>query len=155
MFRSAALKSCRVRISRPLYRGINVKSTPGSSSSTTGTTYENVKPRPSLPGALLRCPKCSIVLPTPLPACPNCFYIQRMDHKVPYHDLFQLPLEPNPFIVDTFQLKRRYLEAQKVCHPDAWAAHGEVLPSPHFKIVFDGISRNRVKWLNGSRIISV
>lgn len=49
-----------------------------------------------------------------------------MNNKVPYHDLFQLPFEPNPFVVDTYELKRRYLDAQKLCHPDGWTTHGEV-----------------------------
>lgn len=33
---------------------------------------------------------------------------------------------PNPFVVNTFKLKQRYLEAQKICHPDGWATHGAV-----------------------------
>ncbi|KIM85210.1 hypothetical protein PILCRDRAFT_817209 [Piloderma croceum F 1598] len=71
-----------------------------------------------------RCPKCSIILPTALPACPNCHYISQLDNIPSYHKLFQLPFEPNPFVVDTSKLKRRYLEAQKICHPDTWATHG-------------------------------
>lgn len=81
---------------------------------------------PILPGTLLNCPKCTKLLPTPIPVCPNCAYISRMNNTIPYHTLFQLPLEPNPFVVDTFKLKQKYLEAQKLCHPDAWAVHGEV-----------------------------
>ena len=84
-----------------------------------------------LPGTLLRCPKCNIVLPTPLPACPNCHYISRLDNSVLHHNLFQLPFEPNPFVLDTFKLKRRYLEAQKICHPDAWATHDAVCLSAY------------------------
>lgn len=131
MFRSTVPKFCRVHISRPCYgTSLNTRrSIPASSFSTNNAIFEHAKrkyPLTPLPGVLLRCPKCSIVLPTPLPACPNCFYIQRLDNTVPYHDLFQLPFEPNPFVVDTYQLKRRYLEAQKVCHPDGWATHGEV-----------------------------
>jgi molecular chaperone HscB len=79
-----------------------------------------------------RCPKCSIILPTALPACPNCHYISQLDNTPSYHNLFQLPFEPNPFVVDTSKLKRRYLEAQKICHPDTWATHGTVCS--HFLI---------------------
>lgn len=79
-----------------------------------------------------RCPKCSIILPTALPACPNCHYISQLDNIPSYHKLFQLPFEPNPFVVDTSKLKRRYLEAQKICHPDTWATHGTVCLHFHF-----------------------
>ena len=129
MFRSLVLNSSGVRISRLTSR-IRIKPLLGASFFTGRPTFKGEgSPKghlTALPGALLRCPKCNIVLPTPLPACPNCHYISRLDHTVPYHSLFQLPFEPNPFVVDTFKLKRRYLEAQKICHPDAWTTHGTV-----------------------------
>lgn len=36
-----------------------------------------------------------------------------------------LPYSPNPFVVDTALLKRRFLDAQRICHPDAWATKTE------------------------------
>lgn len=36
-----------------------------------------------------------------------------------------LPYSPNPFVVDTALLKHRFLEAQRICHPDAWATKTE------------------------------
>lgn len=36
-----------------------------------------------------------------------------------------LPYSPNPFVVDTALLKRRFLEAQRICHPDVWATKTE------------------------------
>lgn len=74
---------------------------------------------------LTTCPQCGKPLPTPVPVCTHCAYIARLADSTPYHALFQLP-QQNPFVVDTAQLKRRYLEAQRLCHPDAWAVHGEV-----------------------------
>lgn len=125
MFRSTFLKPSvlRLRVSHHTTT-LDRRSLPSASFSTS-LPKRDVHLQ-SLPGPLLRCPKCQTVLPTPLPACTNCFYIQRINNKVPYHELFQLPSEPNPFVVDTFQLKRRYLEAQKLCHPDGWASRGEV-----------------------------
>ena len=32
----------------------------------------------------------------------------------------------NPFILDTQVLRRRFLQAQRLCHPDTWAQKGEV-----------------------------
>ncbi|KAK7064230.1 adaptin N terminal region-domain-containing protein [Favolaschia claudopus] len=43
-----------------------------------------------------------------------------------FHDIFALPSRPNPFVVDTVLLKRRFREAQAVCHPDSWASKGQV-----------------------------
>ena len=65
-----------------------------------------------------------------------------------YHNIFQLPLEPNPFVVDTSKLKQRYLEAQKICHPDAWATHGtvrllaRVWDSVYVMMLSQGITQN-------------
>ncbi|KAG6336575.1 hypothetical protein ID866_2513 [Astraeus odoratus] len=53
-------------------------------------------------------------------------YIARVHESVPYHELLGLPYGPNPFVVDAALLKRRFLEAQRICHPDAWATRSEV-----------------------------
>lgn len=73
------------------------------------------------------CLSCGAQLPTRLPVCPSCNFIARVDESVPYHELLGLPYDPNPFIVDTALLKRRFLDAQRICHPDAWATKSEVL----------------------------
>ncbi|KIK47798.1 hypothetical protein CY34DRAFT_798878 [Suillus luteus UH-Slu-Lm8-n1] len=71
------------------------------------------------------CPSCGTILPTVLPVCPNCNYIARIHDSVSYHDILGIPYEPNPFVVDTAVLKRRFIEAQRVSHPDAWATKSE------------------------------
>ncbi|EGO02234.1 hypothetical protein SERLA73DRAFT_178082 [Serpula lacrymans var. lacrymans S7.3] len=73
------------------------------------------------------CPSCGSPLPTPLPACPKCFYIARLHQSIPYHEVFGFPYDPNPFVVDTSTLKRRFHDAQRVCHPDAWATRDDNL----------------------------
>ncbi|KAJ7630940.1 hypothetical protein FB45DRAFT_990811 [Roridomyces roridus] len=73
----------------------------------------------------LRCTGCSRPLPTPLPACNNCGSISPVAPSVPFHDLFDLPSRPNPFVVDPVLLKRRFRQAQAVCHPDSWASKGQ------------------------------
>ncbi|KAJ7706179.1 hypothetical protein B0H17DRAFT_1036055 [Mycena rosella] len=71
------------------------------------------------------CASCSRPLPTPLPACNSCGTISPIPASVPFHDIFALPARPNPFIVDPLLLKRRFREAQAVCHPDTWASKGQ------------------------------
>ncbi|KIM66199.1 hypothetical protein SCLCIDRAFT_357298 [Scleroderma citrinum Foug A] len=71
------------------------------------------------------CLSCGAQLPTRLPVCPSCNFIARVDESVPYHELLGLPYDPNPFIVDTALLKRRFLDAQRICHPDGWATKSE------------------------------
>ncbi|KAG2350356.1 Co-chaperone Hsc20 [Suillus weaverae] len=71
------------------------------------------------------CPSCGTILPTALPVCPNCNYIARIHDSISYHDILGLPYEPNPFVVDAALLKRRFIEAQRVSHPDAWATKSE------------------------------
>lgn len=73
-----------------------------------------------------RCSSCSQPLPTPLPACNKCGSISPIPPSIPFHDLFALPYRPNPFLVDPVLLKRRFREAQAVCHPDSWASKGQV-----------------------------
>lgn len=72
------------------------------------------------------CPSCSTPLPTALPTCPKCSHIEPLPASTSYHDIFGLQANPNPFIVDTKELKSRFLQAQRVCHPDAWSRKGEV-----------------------------
>ncbi|KAJ7492615.1 hypothetical protein FB451DRAFT_1219038 [Mycena latifolia] len=72
-----------------------------------------------------KCPACAHPLPTPLPACSSCGTISPIPQAVPFHDLFALPARPNPFVIDPVLLKRRFREAQAVCHPDTWASKGQ------------------------------
>ncbi|KIK70992.1 hypothetical protein GYMLUDRAFT_150309 [Collybiopsis luxurians FD-317 M1] len=71
------------------------------------------------------CPSCSQPLPTPLPACPNCWNISNISSNTSYHDIFSLPTQSNPFIVDTTLLKQRFRQIQATCHPDTWASKGK------------------------------
>ena len=75
-----------------------------------------------------RCPSCSTQLPTTLPACLSCGYISSLPPNVSFHELFGLPANRNPFNIDLPTLKRRFLEAQAVCHPDSWIVKGSVRP---------------------------
>lgn len=65
-------------------------------------------------------------MPTALPVCPRCRYIERVHESITHHELLGLPYGPNPFVVNTGDLKRRFLEAQRLCHPDGWATRSEV-----------------------------
>ncbi|TDL28438.1 Co-chaperone Hsc20 [Rickenella mellea] len=75
--------------------------------------------------AARRCPSCSAPLPTALPTCPSCSHIEPLPSTLSYHDIFGLPSVPNPFCVNTQTLKARFLQAQKICHPDAWSGKGK------------------------------
>lgn len=72
------------------------------------------------------CPACSKPLPSPVPACTNCWSIFSLPPNVTHHEIFGLPYEPNPFIVDLSALKQRFRQAQAVCHPDTWTSKGPV-----------------------------
>ncbi|KAJ7169896.1 hypothetical protein C8R46DRAFT_1090466 [Mycena filopes] len=72
-----------------------------------------------------RCSSCSQTLPTPLPACNRCGSIYPIPPSTSFHDIFALPSRPNPFVVDPVLLKRRFRQAQAVCHPDSWASKGQ------------------------------
>lgn len=72
------------------------------------------------------CPSCGAGLATALPVCGRCRHIGRVHGSVTHHELFGLPYGPNPFVVDTGELRRRFVEAQRLCHPDAWATGSEV-----------------------------
>lgn len=77
-------------------------------------------------GVARRCPSCGAGLPTALPVCPACRYVGKVEDSVTHHELLGLPYGPNPFVVDTGELKRRFHEAQRLCHPDGWATRSEV-----------------------------
>ncbi|KAI3622459.1 hypothetical protein WG66_015320 [Moniliophthora roreri] len=70
------------------------------------------------------CPNCSQPLPTALPACTKCWSISQISSQSRHHDLFQLPYNPNPFIVDESFLKRQFRQSQAICHPDTWVSKG-------------------------------
>jgi hypothetical protein len=80
--------------------------------------------RPSL--GLNACPSCSRPLPSPVPACTNCWNIFSLPPDISHHELLGLSYEPNPFSVDLSALKHQFRQAQAVCHPDAWASKGAV-----------------------------
>ncbi|KII94374.1 hypothetical protein PLICRDRAFT_36637, partial [Plicaturopsis crispa FD-325 SS-3] len=82
------------------------------------------KPANSRKGPPPRCPQCDAPLPSPLPACPKCAFIA-VPRTATYHSLFDLPYEPNPFVVDAARLKAQFHVAQRVCHPDVWAGKGK------------------------------
>ncbi|KAF8203656.1 hypothetical protein BJ912DRAFT_940646 [Pholiota molesta] len=65
--------------------------------------------RPTTP-----CPSCGRPLASNLPACTACWSIHPLPPNVTHHELFGLPVDPNPF--------QRFREAQASCHPDAWAS---------------------------------
>ncbi|KAG8885620.1 Myosin type-2 heavy chain 1 [Tulasnella sp. 331] len=45
--------------------------------------------------------------------------------ETPYHALLDLPEEPNAFVVDPKTLRKNFLQAQRLCHPDAWSSRGK------------------------------
>ncbi|KAF8576555.1 Co-chaperone Hsc20 [Ramaria rubella] len=73
------------------------------------------------------CPSCGAPLPTALPTCPRCHYIAPLPASMSYFHYFNLPVadSKNPFAIDTRDLRRRFLQAQRLCHPDAWAQKDE------------------------------
>ncbi|PFH54479.1 hypothetical protein AMATHDRAFT_57 [Amanita thiersii Skay4041] len=79
----------------------------------------------SSPNPTRLCPSCNSKLPSPLPACTVCWNISPLPSDTPYHHLFDLPYDPNPFSVNIPLLKQRFRAAQAVCHPDAWASKGD------------------------------
>ncbi|KAL4243516.1 HscB family protein [Abortiporus biennis] len=74
---------------------------------------------------LTTCPACSAPLPTALPICPKCSFIQPSPSSISYHELLGLPYEPNPFHVNAAALKRQFIVAQGVVHPDRWSGKPE------------------------------
>ncbi|KAG8967061.1 hypothetical protein FRC03_010809 [Tulasnella sp. 419] len=77
------------------------------------------------PASTLVCPSCSTPLPTRLPTCPKCSHIAPVSSEESYHALLDVPESPNPFVVDARTLRRNFLQAQRVCHPDAWSGKGQ------------------------------
>lgn len=105
------------RIARPrLCTPHNIRLISLSASRYTASTHQPIK----------TCPSCSTPLPSFLPACPKCSNIFALAPQTTHHDIFGLPYDPNPFNVDVVMLKRRFREAQAVCHPDSWASKGSV-----------------------------
>ena len=72
------------------------------------------------------CPSCSSPLTTALPTCTKCYHIQPLPRDTSYYDIFDLSQTQNAFKIDTKDLRQRFLQAQRICHPDAWSVRGEV-----------------------------
>ncbi|EIW64664.1 Co-chaperone Hsc20 [Trametes versicolor FP-101664 SS1] len=68
------------------------------------------------------CPSCSAPLPTALPVCSKCQYIEPIPQSMTYHEMLGTPYEPNPFVVDVSQLKQQLRAVQAVVHPDRWVS---------------------------------
>ncbi|KZT30574.1 Co-chaperone Hsc20 [Neolentinus lepideus HHB14362 ss-1] len=98
-----------------------------------------------------KCPQCSAPLPTPLPACPKCQYINRVPSTASYYELLGIKAGTNPFTVDAIALKRHFLQEQRVCHPDTWsgqpkekkdlADHMSSLVNEAYKTLLDPLRR--------------
>ncbi|VDB84485.1 unnamed protein product [Peniophora sp. CBMAI 1063] len=71
------------------------------------------------------CPSCGTPLPTRLPACPKCRYIQRIPDDYDYYDLLRTEKSANPFQLDRGKLRRNFLELQRYIHPDVWSPYGD------------------------------
>ncbi|KAG8730339.1 hypothetical protein FRC12_020332 [Ceratobasidium sp. 428] len=69
------------------------------------------------------CPACSKPLPTRLPICPSCSHISKLPADTPYQALFNLP--ENNFQIDVKDLRNRFLQTQRLMHPDAWSSKPE------------------------------
>lgn len=78
---------------------------------------------------LKSCPVCNQPLPSQVPACNKCWNIFALPPNVTHHELLGLSYDPNPFVVDISTLKRRFREAQSICHPDSWASKNPVSAS--------------------------
>jgi molecular chaperone HscB len=72
------------------------------------------------------CPKCSAPLQSTLPACASCHHIEPLPWNTRFETILGLETESsqNPFQIDQKLLRSRFLEAQRVCHPDAWSGRG-------------------------------
>lgn len=80
------------------------------------------------------CPSCGTPLPTRLPACPKCRFIQRIPDDYDYYDLLRTEKSENPFQLDKAKLRRSFLDVQRYIHPDVWSPHGEVCQSTKSEI---------------------
>jgi hypothetical protein len=72
------------------------------------------------------CPSCSTSLPTALPTCPNCFHIEPLPPATSHFDVFGIKEPEGLFSSDLTDLRKRFLQAQRICHPDTWSRKGEV-----------------------------
>ncbi|CAE6470812.1 unnamed protein product [Rhizoctonia solani] len=69
------------------------------------------------------CPSCGKPLPTRLPICPACSHIAPLPPATTYYEVFDL--HNNSYIIDTKDLRNRFLKTQRLMHPDAWSAKPE------------------------------
>lgn len=70
----------------------------------------------------LPCPQCKKPLPTSLPTCPNCSYIEPVPPGTTYYQVLGLTHpDYNPYMVNLGTIIPTFRQAQKVCHPDKWA----------------------------------
>ncbi|CUA77433.1 molecular chaperone HscB [Rhizoctonia solani] len=69
------------------------------------------------------CSSCGKPLPTRLPICPACSHIAPLPPATTYYELFDLP--NNSYVIDTKDLRNRFLKTQRLTHPDAWSAKPE------------------------------
>ena len=72
------------------------------------------------------CPSCSAPLATALPTCTNCSHIEPIPESASYFDILGLSDLNNRFRLDAKDLRFRFLQAQRICHPDAWSGKGQV-----------------------------
>jgi molecular chaperone HscB len=75
---------------------------------------------------LSSCPSCGTSLPTTLPACPKCRWIDTLDGTVRRHDVFEVPYA---YSVDQTAVKQAFRKLQRVVHPDLWADSDHVSAS--------------------------
>ena len=68
------------------------------------------------------CPQCKKPLPTSLPTCPSCSYIEPVPPGTTYYQVFGLTHpDYNPYTVNIGTIVPVFRQTQKVCHPDRWA----------------------------------
>lgn len=72
------------------------------------------------------CSSCSAPLLSALPTCTNCSHIEPIPDTTTYFDILGLASSRNKYKLDTKDLRMRFLQAQRVCHPDAWSGKGQV-----------------------------
>src|SRR5258706_6562107 len=73
------------------------------------------------------CPQCQKPLPTSLPACPSCSYIEPVPPGTTYYQALGLTHpDYNPYTVNLRTIVPVFRQTQKVCHPDRWAQQSPV-----------------------------
>jgi hypothetical protein len=90
------------------------------------TFHASVSRRTEAKPSFKKCPVCSQPLLSSVPACNKCWNIFALPKDITHHELLGLNYDPNPFIVDVPTLKKRFRDAQSVCHPDSWASRNPV-----------------------------